>query len=65
MGKGILTFRDVDIEKNQFYHYKSPIFLKNVDTEKVLDLKRFLLVKKAISTLLVTCIMKTKLSPYI
>ena len=65
MGKGILTFGDVDIEKNQLYHYKSPIFLKNVDTEKVLDLKRFLLVKKAISTLLVTCIMKTKLSPYI
>ena len=65
MGKEILTFGDVDIEKNQFYHYKSPIFLKNVDIEKVLDLKRFLLVKKAISTLLVTCIMKTKLSPYI
>ena len=65
MGKEILTFGDVDIEKNQFYHYNSPIFLKNVDIEKVLDLKRFLLVKKAISTLLVTCIMKTKLSPYI
>ena len=46
MGKEILTFGDVDIEINQFYHYKSPIFKKNVDIEKVLDLKRFLLVKK-------------------
>ena len=28
MGKEILTFGDVKINKDKFYHYKSPIFLK-------------------------------------
>ena len=28
MGKEILTFGDIEIEKNKFYRYKSPIFLK-------------------------------------
>ena len=36
MGKEILTFGDIEIEKNKFYCYKSPIFLKDVDIEKVL-----------------------------
>ena len=35
-GKEILTFGDIEIEKNKFYHYKSPIFLKDVDIEKAL-----------------------------
>ena len=26
MGKEILTFGDIEIEKKIFYHYKSPIF---------------------------------------
>ena len=28
MGKEILTFGDIEIEKNTFYRNKSPIFLK-------------------------------------
>ena len=36
MGKEILTFGDTEIEKNKFYCYRSPIFLKDVDIEKVL-----------------------------
>ena len=36
MGKEILTFGDTEIEKNKFYHYKTPILLKDVDIEKVL-----------------------------
>ena len=36
MGKGILTFKDNEIEKNKFYHHKTPIFLGDVDIEKVL-----------------------------
>ena len=36
MGKEILTFRDIEIEKNKFYRNKTPIFLKDVDIEKVL-----------------------------
>ena len=36
MGKEFLTFGDIEIEKNKFYHHKNPILLKDVDTEKVL-----------------------------
>ena len=36
MGKEILTFGNTEIEKNKPYHNKSPIFLKDVDIEKVL-----------------------------
>ena len=36
MGKEILKFGNIEIEKNKFYHHKSLIFLKNVDIEKVL-----------------------------
>ena len=36
MGKEILTFRDIEIEKNKFYRNKISIFLKDVDIEKVL-----------------------------
>ena len=36
MGKEILMFNDTEIEKNKFYRNKSPIFLKDVDIEKVL-----------------------------
>ena len=36
MGKEILTFGDIKIEKNKFYCQKTPIFIKDVDIEKVL-----------------------------
>ena len=36
MGKEILTIGDIEIEKKKFYHHKSPIFLEDVDIEKVL-----------------------------
>ena len=36
MGKEILTFGDIEIEKNKFYRHKTPIFLKDVDIEKVI-----------------------------
>ena len=36
MGKEILTFRDIEIEKNKFYHHKTPNFMGDVDIEKVL-----------------------------
>ena len=29
-------FRDIEIEKNRFYHLKSPVLLKDVDIEKLL-----------------------------
>ena len=36
MDKEILTFGDIEIEKNKFYRHKIPIFLKDVDVEIVL-----------------------------
>ena len=36
MGKEILTFGDNEIEKRFFDRQKNPIFVKNVDIEKVL-----------------------------
>ena len=36
MGKEILPFGDIEIEKKKLYHCKIPIFLKDVDMEKVL-----------------------------
>ena len=36
MGKKILTFGDIEIEKNKFYRHKTPILLKDVDIENVL-----------------------------
>ena len=35
MIKEILKFGDIEIEKNKFYFHKTPIFLKDVDIEKV------------------------------
>ena len=57
-------FGDIETEKNTFYHDKSPVPLRHIDTEKVLvsNLTRFLLVKKTISTFLITCIMIIKSS---
>ena len=34
MGKEILKFGNIEIEKNKFYCHKSPTFLKDVDIEK-------------------------------
>ena len=36
MGKEVLKFGDIEIEKNKFYHHESLILLKDVDIEKVL-----------------------------
>ena len=36
MGKEILTFGDIEIKRNKFYRYKSPVPLRDVDIEKVL-----------------------------
>ena len=63
MGKEILTFEDIEIEKNKFYGLTTSIILGDVDIEKVLT--RFILVKTTISTLLVACIRVIKLNHYI
>ena len=46
MGKEILTLGDIYIGKNKFYRYKTPIFLKDVDIEKVLVSNKIFLGEK-------------------
>ena len=41
-GKEILTFDNIEIERNKFYRNKTPVFLKDVDIEKVLVSKHFM-----------------------
>ena len=36
MVKEILTFGDIEIEKNRFYRHKTPILLEDVDIEIVI-----------------------------
>ena len=36
MNKEILTFEDIEIEQNRFYHHKRPVPLRHVDIDKVL-----------------------------
>ena len=64
MGKEILTFGDIEIEKKKNYCLKTPILLKDVDMEKVLVSNKISLGEKTINTLLVTFIMIIKLSHY-
>ena len=65
MGKEILTFGDIEIEKNKFYDHKSPTFLEDVDIEKVSVPNKTSSGEKTINTFLVTCIIIIKLSHYI
>ena len=36
MDKEIITFGDIEIGKHEFYRYKSPIFLEDVDINNIL-----------------------------
>ena len=36
MSKEILTFGDIEVEKNKFHSHRSAILLKDIDIEKVL-----------------------------
>ena len=35
MGKGILTFGNIEIKENKCYHHKSPVPLRDIGIEKV------------------------------
>ena len=63
MGKEFLTFGDIEIEKNKFYHHKNPILLKDVDTEKVLVSNSS--GEKNFTYFIDTCITIIKLNHYI
>ena len=52
----MLTFGDIEIEKQKIYRYKTPIFLKDVDIEKVLVSKKISSREKNMNTLLLTLV---------
>ena len=63
MVKEILTFGDIEIEKNRFYRHKTPILLEDVDIEIVIVSNKISFgEKKTIITLLVTCAIMIKLN---
>ena len=53
-GKEILTFANIEIEKNWFYHHKTPLFCGDLDIEKVLVSNKIFFGEKTIRSLLVT-----------
>ena len=63
--KEILTLGGIEIAKNKFYHNKTPIFLKDVNIEKLLVSEKISFGEKTIGTELVTCKIIIKLSHYI
>ena len=66
MGKEILMFGDIEIKKHKLYRYKSPIFLEDVGIDNVLVSNKISPgKKKSINTLLITCMVITKLSHFI
>ena len=66
MGKEILTFGDIELEKKkEFYYNTIPVPLKDIHIEKILVSKKISSGEKTINTLLVTCLMITKLNHYI
>ena len=65
MGKEILTFGDIELaKKKEFYYNTSPVPLRT-HIEKILVSKKISSGEKTINTLLVTCLMITKLNHYI
>ena len=54
MGKEIFTSGNIEIEKKNFYCNETPIFLRVVDTEKVLVSNKNSFGEKSYNTLLVS-----------
>ena len=61
MGKELLIFGNIEIEKNKNYSNKAH-FSKDVDIDKVLVSNKISLGEKNVGTLLVTCIMIIRFS---
>ena len=65
MSKGILTLSYLETKVFKIYRNKTPIFVKDIDSEKLLVSNKIYFVKKTTSTLFKTCMMMKKLSYYI
>ena len=62
MGKRVLTFGDIEIEKDKFHRCKSHIFLEDVDIENVLVSSKISAVEKCYK--LNRCILCLKMVTY-
>ena len=65
MGKEVLTFADIQIEKINFTAIKVVFSLRDVNTESVSVSQKISFGGKTVNTLLVTSMMIIKLSHYI
>ena len=57
MGKEILTFGDIKIEENKFYLTNAPVFLKDVDIEKVLVSNKISFGEKSYKYFILYCLL--------
>ena len=65
MGWEILTFGDIEIDKNKFYHHIIVIFMGDVNIKKALASNKIPFGEKNYKYFIVTCIMVIKLNDYI
>ena len=63
MGKAIIPFGDIEIERHKFQQHKSPISTYDLNINKIVVPNSFLLVKKVLNISLVTNMVK-KLDNY-
>ena len=63
MGKEIITFDDIEVEKHKFYQHKSTIFTYDVNIDTILVSNNFPLIKKVLNILLDKNMITKKLSP--
>ena len=64
MCKKIITFDESKTEKQNFHHYKNPVFPKDEYIDNKLTSNRVSSGEKFINALLVTCMMIIKLNHY-
>ena len=63
MGKEIITFANIEVEKHKFYQYKSLISIYDVNIDKIVMSIRLLFVKWVLNILLTTKMLR-KLDRY-
>ena len=63
MGKEIITFDDIEVEKHKFYQHNSNIFTHDVNIDTTVVSNNFPLIKKVLNILLDMNMIRKKLSP--
>ena len=63
MGKEIITFNEIEVEKHKFYQHKSTIFTHDVNIDTIVVSNSFPLIEKVLHILLDMNVITKKLSP--